>query len=386
MMIDRLIRVPIQELIGKYPVLTITGPRQGGKTTLIKNLFPNLPYISLETPDVRSQVMANPRELFVQHGHQLIIDEVQQVPSVLSYIQTIVDEDKAANFILSGSHNLLMLESISQSLAGRTALFYLLPFSLSELDQPGQSYESWIFKGFYPRIYDKGIPPARFYQDYLETYVQRDVRQIQNVGNLNLFTRFLGVCAAHIGQAINHSNVANSVGISVNTVKSWLSILETSYILYQLPPYYRNFNKRVTKSTKLYFYDTGLACALLRIKSEEALANYFQKGALFENLIISEICKHYFNKGERPPLYYWRDAKGHEIDLILDLGGKLLPIEIKSGRTFSREFFKNLDWWRKVANIPLLESYVIYGGEQDWQLEQGMLLSWRNMHAMPLEA
>lgn len=385
-MINRHITPAITSLLGKYPVLTITGPRQGGKTTLLKSLFQDWPYISLETPDVREKVQLNPRELFVKSGHKMVIDEVQRVPELLSYIQTIVDDDREACFILSGSHNLLMLENISQSLAGRTAIFYLLPFSLSELGQERQkNYEDWIFNGFYPRIYDREIPPGRFYPDYLETYVQRDVRQIKNIGNLNLFQRFLGVCAGYIGQTVNYSNMANSIGVSVNTVQNWLSVLETSFIVYQLTPYFRNFNKRITKATKLYFYDTGLACSLLRIRTVEALDNYFQKGALFENFIINEISKQYFNQGERPPIYYWRDHKGHEIDLLIDQGSQLLPIEIKAGRTFSSSFFKNLDWWRQIADIPVRESFVVYGGDEDWRLENGKLISWRNLNQLPVE-
>jgi uncharacterized protein len=312
-MIIRNIADSIKSVAGKYPVVTITGPRQGGKTTLIKSLFPDLPYFSMETPDVRLQVSENPRELFTRHGHRLVLDEVQRTPEVLSYIQTIVDEDPTAFFVLSGSHNMLMMENVSQTLAGRTAIFYLLPFSLAELDSAGitpAKYEELLFKGAYPRLYDKGLDPIGFYQSYIETYVQRDVRQVKNVGNLNLFSRFLSMCAGHIGQIVNYSSLANQVGISVNTAQNWLSILETSYIVYQLNPYFRNFNKRIVKSPKLYFYDTGLACSLLRINSLDALENYYQKGSVFENFVINEISKTYYNKGSRPPIYYWRDSTG----------------------------------------------------------------------------
>lgn len=336
----------------------------------------------METPDIREQVLQNPRGLFAQFGHRLIIDEVQRTPDMLSYIQTIVDEDPTAEFVLSGSHNLLMLEQISQSLAGRSAIFYLLPFSFTELKSGNyfsEQYETLIFQGNYPRLYDRHLTPLQFYPNYIETYVQRDVRQIKNVGNLNLFTRFLAICAGHIGQTINYSNLANDAGVSVSTARSWLSILETSFILYQLNPYYRNFNKRITKATKLYFYDTGLACSLLRLNNVTALENYYQKGALFENLIINEICRYFFNRGERPPIYYWRDHNQHEIDLLLDYGASLTCIEIKSGRTFSADFFKQLAWFQKITQIPLSGNYVIYGGDQDWALEYGQLLSWRNL-------
>ena len=238
-MIPRSIAPYVQEMIGKYPIITLTGPRQGGKTTLLKSLFPKFSYVSLEVPSMREQVVENPMALFAQFGHKLIIDEIQRVPDLLSYLQEIVDNDPEASFVISGSHNLLMLESVSQTLAGRTAIFYLLPFSMEELSSPTQRYEDWIFNGFYPRIYDKKIPPFRFYQDYIDTYVQRDVRQIKNLGNLNLFNRFLGLCAGYIGQTVNYSNMSNSLGVSVNTIISWLSILEASYILFQLSPYFK---------------------------------------------------------------------------------------------------------------------------------------------------
>lgn len=381
-MIYREITPFIKELLGKYPVITLTGPRQSGKTTLLKTIFQEWRYISMETPDVREKVVQNPRGLFAQYGHKIVLDEVQRTPDLLSYIQTIVDEDKEAQFILSGSHNLLMLEQISQSLAGRSAIFYLLPFSLKELSSGGnkwKKYEELIFNGFYPRIYDRQLAPHQFYPNYLETYVQRDVRQIKNVGNLNVFSRFLSICAGYIGQTINYNNLANDAGISVNTVKNWLSVLETSFIIYQLPPYYRNFKKRITKSTKLYFYDTGLACSLLRINNVNALENYFQKGALFENFIINEMSKSFYNQGKRPPFYFWRDSNKREIDLIIDMGSHLIPIEIKSGRTFNSTFFKNISWFQGIANIPVKNSYVIYGGDQNWEMEYGKLISWNDL-------
>lgn len=379
-MIDRQLATKIKEMKGKYSVITITGPRQSGKTTLIKTLFPEIPYFSMETPDVREQVTGNPRELFARFGHSLVLDEVQRTPEILSYIQTIVDEDPKAFFILSGSYNMLMMENVSQSLAGRTAIFYLLPLSLQELVNAGisgKTYEELIFQGFYPRLYDRDLEPSSFFPSYLETYVQRDVRQIKNIGNLNLFTRFLSICAGHAGQTINYSKLANDAGISLTTVQNWLSILETSFIIYQLNPYFRNFNKRIIKATKLYFYDTGLVCSLLRINNLTALENYYQKGALFENFIVNEVCKGYFNKGERPPVYYWNDSKGHEIDLVIDLGGRLLPIEIKSGRTFSSDYFKNINWWRQIVDLPIVDSLVVYGGDQNWETESGKLVTWQ---------
>ncbi|MEM6263953.1 MAG: ATP-binding protein [Bacteroidota bacterium] len=379
-MIPRAIKGTIQESLKSYPIITLSGPRQSGKTTLLKQMFPQFAYFSMEPPDVRRGVMEDPRGFFEQHGHRLLIDEVQRVPELLSYIQSIVDEDSDAKFVLSGSQNMLMMEQVSQSLAGRTGVFYLLPFSLEELSEAGmeeESYEQIIQRGFYPRIFDKQLLPNRFYPDYLETYVQRDVRQIKNIGNLALFQRFLSICAGHIGQTINYAQLASDTGISVSSVQNWLSVLETSFVVYRLSPYFRNFNKRITKAPKLYFYDTGLACSLLRIRDADALQNYFQKGALFENFIINEISKYYLNQGARPPIYYWRDQKQKEVDLMIDLGGELTVVEIKSGRTFHPEFFKHLTWIESISSLPIKNKYVIYGGDQDWKMDIGHLLSWR---------
>jgi predicted AAA+ superfamily ATPase len=384
-MIARLIEEEVKRWIGKYSIITLTGPRQSGKTTLLKSIFPDWQYVSLETPDSRSLALDDPRSFLKKYGDKIILDEVQRAPDLLSYIQTITDEDPSQSFIISGSHNLLMLEYVSQSLAGRTAILYLLPFSLKELSGTPfrfERYEEWIFQGFYPRIYDRQIPPQRFYSDYLETYVQRDVRQVKNIGDLNLFMRFMSLCAGRIGQTLNYSQLANDVGVSVTSVRNWLSVLETSFIAYQLNPYFRNFKKRITKATKLYFYDTGLACSLLRLKSPENLETYYNKGALFENFVINEICKSYYNRGERPPIYYWRDSKGREIDLIIDQGNSLIPIEIKSGATYHSDFFKNIEWWSEIADVPVGDRFVIYGGEKDWDLEHGKLRSWTQVNSL----
>ena len=382
-MIARQISASIQGLIGQYSVFTITGPRQSGKTTLIRSLFSTFPYFSLENPDTREQIRQDPRSLFARHGHRMVLDEVQRVPELLSYIQGIVDEDRSACFVLSGSHNPLMMESVNQSLAGRTAIFYLQPLSYVEIAATSSvgalSYEELIYRGGYPRIYDRQIAPERFYPDYLETYVQRDVRQLKNIGDLATFRRFMELCASQIGQTVNYSNLATAAGISLNTVKSWLSLLETSFVTYTLNPYFRNFKKRLVKSPKLYFRDTGLACSLLRLTSAEAVANYYQMGALFENLVMNEYSKLYFNRGERPPFYFWRDNSGHEINLLIDLGGRLQPLEIKAGRTYRRDFFKQLDWFQGVANVPLDKPTVIYGGDDDWTTDHGLLQSWRQI-------
>ncbi len=381
-MIARQIEPIIREQIGKYSVLTITGPRQSGKTTLIKNLFADLPYFSFENPDVRKQIERDPRNLFATHGHRMVLDEVQRYPEMLSYIQGIVDEDRDACFVLSGSHNMLMMESVSQTLAGRTAIFYLHPLSYSEISMGVDrefSLDELMWAGGYPRIYDRDLDPKRFYQNYLETYVQRDVRQIKNIGNLGTFARFLGICAGFIGQTINQNTLADAAGISRSTVNSWLSVLETSYVIYQVQPYYKNFKKRIVKSPKLYFRDTGLACSLLRINSAEALQNYYQRGAIFENFVYNEVAKAYYNQGNRPPFYFWRDSNQREIDMILDHGLTLRPIEIKSGTTYRSDYFKHLDWFAEIADVPLDTAAVIYGADNNWEADSGHLISWKNI-------
>ena len=380
-MIPRHVEPIIRAQIDKYPVITITGPRQSGKTTLIKRLFPELPYFSLENPDVRRQIERDPRELFSLHGHRLVLDEVQRFPELLSYIQGIVDEDRTACFVLSGSHNMLMMESVSQTLAGRTTIFYLQPLSYAELadSEPDLSATELVWQGGYPRIYDRDLEPERFYQDYLDTYVQRDVRQIKNIGNLGAFTRFLSICAGFASQTLNYTTLAEAAGISRPTAVSWLSVLETSFVVYQVQPYFKNFKKRIVKAPKLYFRDTGLACALLRIASPDALRNYYQRGALFENFIFNEMAKAFYNLGKRPPLYYWRDNAGREIDLLIDQGISLRPVEIKSGTTYQRDFFRHLDWFADTATDPLDRPTVVYGGDRDWDAEGGRLMSWRRV-------
>lgn len=384
MLIPRQLTSAIRAQIGKYPVFTITGPRQSGKTTLIRELFPQLPYFSLENPDVRRQLERDPRALFSQYGHQLVLDEVQRLPELLSYIQGIVDEDRDARFVLSGSHNMLMMESVSQTLAGRTTIFYLHPLSNAELAEraPKISLDELMWRGGYPRIYDRDLDPGRFYPDYLETYVQRDVRQIKNIGDLNVFIQFLSVCAGFTGQLVNYSTLANAAGISRATAVSWLSVLETSFIVYRVNPYFRNFRKRLTKSPKLYFRDTGLVCALLRIASPEALSTYYQRGAVYENFVMNEVSKAYYNRGDRPPLYFWQDRGRHEIDLLLDHGVSLQPVEIKSGTTYRRDFFKQLDWFAGVADVPLDTPTVVWGADDDWAAETGKLVSWRNLNRL----
>jgi predicted AAA+ superfamily ATPase len=382
-MIERTLASKVTSLAQRFQVITLTGPRQSGKTTLVRATFPDLPYVSLEEPDIRQIALTDPRGFLSNYPNGVILDEIQNTPELFSYIQRIVDENRQIQFILTGSSNFLLMEKISQTLAGRTAVLHLLPFSLQELEPLADSYENLIFKGQYPRIYDRTIPPPDFYPSYIQTYVDRDVRMIKNIGDINAFIQFTQLCAGRIGQPLNNASLANDAGISPNTAKSWLSILESSYILYRLQPYHRNFNKRLVKSPKLYFYDTGVACSLLGIREQEQVNLHYMKGSLFENLILNEFIKRSFNRGENSQPYYWQDNHGKEIDCLLVNGEKVTAVEIKSGKTMSASYFENLNYWRSLANFPENQEYVVYGGDQSMQTGAGTLISWKNLDRIP---
>ena len=382
-MIERTLASKVTSLAQKFQVITLTGPRQSGKTTLVRATFPDLPYVSLEEPDIRQIALTDPRGFLSNYPNGVILDEIQNTPELFSYIQRIVDENRQIQFILTGSSNFLLMEKISQTLAGRTAVLHLLPFSLQELEPLADSYENLIFKGQYPRIYDRTIPPPDFYPSYIQTYVDRDVRMIKNIGDINAFIQFTQLCAGRIGQLLNYASLANDAGISPNTAKSWLSILESSYILYRLQPYHRNFNKRLVKSPKLYFYDTGVACSLLGIREQEQINLHYMKGSLFENLILNEFIKRSFNRGENRQPYYWQDNHGKEIDCLLVNGEKVTAIEIKSGKTISISYFENLNYWRSLTTLPENQEYVVYGGDQSMQTSAGTLISWKNLDRIP---
>ena len=382
-MIKRQIASKLLQLSEKFQVVTITGPRQSGKTTIAKAVFKDYDYVSLENLDTRLLASEDPRGFLQNHPNKCIIDEIQHVPELLSYIQTIVDEEKVkGRFILTGSQNLLLLEKISQSLAGRTAVTKLLPLSQFELNElpdfnPG-NYEELIFTGSYPGIYNDNILPSDFYSAYLETYIQRDVRQIQNIRNLNTFTNFIKLCAGRTGQIIDYSSLASDAGVSVNTVKEWISVLEASYIILLLQPFYKNFSKRLIKSPKLYFYDTGLASFLLNIRDEKQLSTHYLKGSLFENFVILELLKHRYNQGLQSDIYFWRDNKKNEIDCIID---KVEPIalEIKSGKTFTKEFLKMKKFWNRLHNTGENTFCLVYGGDESFSFLETPVYSWRNM-------
>ena len=382
-MIARILQSKIISLAEKFQVITLTGPRQSGKTTLVKAAFPVLPYVSLEEPDVRQIALTDPRGFLANYPDGAVLDEIQNVPDLFSYIQSLVDENRQIRFILTGSSNFLLIEKISQTLAGRTAILHLLPFSFAELEPGPVPFEKVIFKGQYPRIYDREISPTDFYPSYIQTYVEKDVRLMKNIGDINTFIQFTRLCAGRTGQLLNYASLASDAGISPNTAKAWLSVLESSYILYRLQPYHRSFNKRLVKSPKLYFYDTGVACSLLGIHTENDVTLHYLKGALFENLIINEFIKRSFNRGENRQSYFWQDSRGKEVDCLLVDGEKITPLEIKSGKTMSASYFDNLNYWQSLAGLPENQGCVVYGGEASMQTKAGVLISWRHLDRIP---
>jgi uncharacterized protein len=364
-------------------VLTLSGPRQSGKTTLIKNCFSDFTYLNLEETDKKEIAMNDPRSFFEIFKGNLIIDEAQNVPDLFSWIQVIVDRDKnERKFILTGSQNFLLLEKITQSLAGRTAIFNLFPFSMDELKNTefeSSDCNEYIFKGFYPRLYDKGLNPVRWLNDYILSYIERDVRNIVNVGDLIQFQRFIRLCAGRIGQLVNFSQIGNELGVSYHTVQKWLSILEASFIVFRLQPWFSSYNKRIIKTSKLYFYDTGLASILLGVKKSDDLDFHFMKGALFENLIIAELAKYFYNSGQRPSMYFWRDIAGNEIDCLLESGQNLIPVEIKSGTTISGSWLKGISFFQNLTNMVKPDkSFIVYGGIENQNRMECNILSWKD--------
>jgi predicted AAA+ superfamily ATPase len=380
-MIQREIGNVLVKMAEKMPVISITGPRQSGKTTLARMCFPEYDYVNLENPDMYEAAKDDPRLFLSQFKKGIIIDEVQRLPSLFSYIQTISDErNKPGEFILTGSENFLLSEKISQSLAGRVFVSHLLPLSISELERADlvktEDMDATLFHGFYPRIHKMNIEPEMFFPSYIHTYVERDVRQIVNVSNLFLFQKFLRIAAGRVGQLINYNNIANEVGVDLKTVKSWFSILESSFIVFFLPPHFENFSKRIIKTPKLYFHDIGLACSLLGIRKKEELTSHWSKGALFENMIIADLMKGFLNQGKRPSLYFWRDSAGNEVDCLIDTGSEIKCVEIKSGTTISSDFFKGLKYYRKLN--PKAAPFLIYGGVVNSIQSNATIFGWRN--------
>lgn len=382
-MIPREIASHVKGLCETFPVVTITGPRQSGKTTLCRYLFPHKPYVSLESLDQRSYASNDPRAFLDEYRDGAVIDEVQRVPELLSYLQGEVDErPDAGRFVLTGSANLALLESVSQSLAGRTGLATLLPCTLRELERfGGNPHSLWeqVWRGGFPAIPDRGIAPLDWFEAYVSTYVERDVRRITNVMDLSAFQTFLGLIAGRAGQLLNLSQLGGEAGVTHNTARAWLSVLEAGYIVFRLQPFHANIRKRLVKAPKTYFYDTGLACFLIGIRSADQLEKHPLRGALFENYVICEVLKTTLNNGRRPRLSFYRDHQGHEVDLLVERGDTLTAVEIKSGRTIASDFFSGLDWLSQQnlgPNRPPLAPLLIYGGNEKQERTKATVIPW----------
>ncbi len=363
-MISRTAAIKLKALATQFKSVALIGPRQSGKTTLARHVFSKKPYVSLENPDTRRFALEDPRSFLALYPEGAILDEAQRAPELFSYLQQILDEDDTkGKFIITGSNNFLLQESISQSLAGRIAYLFLLPFSIAELHKEEiTSLQQLIFKGFYPPVWDQPVESGKWYADYIRTYIERDVRQLKNITDLNTFERFLRLCAGRTGQLLNMNSLALETGVDNKTVNSWIGVLESGFILFRLQPHHVNFNKRIVKMPKLYFYDTGLVCALLGIQHPGQLDYHHMTGALFENMVISELIKSRYNKALNSNLYFWRDNVGHEIDILVENPVENFPIEIKYGKTITPEFFKGLLYWQKISKIQ--SGAVIYGGPE----------------------
>jgi predicted AAA+ superfamily ATPase len=385
-MIERSAAPTLQELAQSFPVVAVTGPRQSGKTTLVKTIFPDKPYVSLEDLDIRDFATIDPKGFLSQYPDGAILDEVQRCPDLFSYLQSIVDHNqRPGQFILTGSQQFGLLSGITQSLAGRVAMLSLLPFSLGELQNSQtapDSVEKLLFQGLYPPIYDRQPNPVHWYDNYIRTYVERDVRQLINVRDLNTFQRFVRMCAAHTGQLLNLSSLANDCGINHMTAKAWISVLEASYLVTLLSPHFNNFNKRLVKSPKLYFLDTGLAARLLGLQTQEQLALHPQRGALFETWVVSELLKARFNQALSSNLYFWRDHIGNEVDILVEKTNQLVPIEVKSGQTLAPDFLKGINHWLQLAGESADKGWLVYGGSQNQTRQNIQVVSWQDMEPL----
>lgn len=377
---------PILQEYTRFPVVALLGPRQSGKTTLVKETFKNYIYTTLEDFKTRELAQGDPERFLQLHDneHGLIIDEFQNVPTILSAIQVVADTKKRPGFfILTGSQNFLMNEAITQSLAGRVGILNLFPLSLHEMKTNGitcSSLETVMFQGAYPRIHAEQFPPSQLYPSYIQTYIERDVRTLKNIGDLAAFQKCLKLCAGRVGQLLNYSELATACGVSVPTIQRWISILEACYIVFRLQPYSNNFNRRLINHPKLYFYDTGLVCSLLDIESPSRLALDRLYGSIFENFIIADFYKQYASLAKRPPLYFWRDKNGSlEVDCVIENSNTLIPVEIKSGTSIALDFFTNLKRWNALvtsSGLNLGKSYIVYGGEKSQDADEWATLGW----------
>lgn len=381
-MVPRLLAPHLLRLAGQYPVVTLTGPRQSGKTTLCRATFPDKPYVSLEDPDQRRFAIEDPRGFLDSYAEGAIFDEFQNAPELPSYLQGMVDEDpRAGRFILTGSQHFAPMHRVSQSLAGRTALLRLLPFSLRELAAiaPAKDLAATLYAGFFPRIHDRGLDPTQALRDYFATYVERDLRQLTAVHDLQRFDRFVRLCAGRIGQIVNLTSLGNDAGVSQATARAWLDLLQTSYILFLLPPWFANTGKRLVKSPKLHFYDTGLAAWLLGIRSPDQIGRDPLFGSLFENMVVAEALKHRFNTGQDGELYFYRDSTGNEIDLVMPAREGLRLVEIKAGATVNPDYFRGLRHFARAFPGLAQSGSVIYGGNLPQPRSDWPVIPWRQL-------
>lgn len=384
-MIPRAAENLVREMLRGFPIVTVTGPRQTGKTTLARAVFADKPYLSLEDPDVRRMALDDPRALLGSLPNGGVLDEVQRAPELFSYLQTLVDTDgRMGLFLLTGSQQFALLSGITQSLAGRSAFIELLPFSRCELPatEPAADHlDTMLFTGGYPPLYDRQLSPRTWFPAYVTAYLERDVRQLLKVQDLDAFQRFVRLCAGRSGQLLNLSSLATDCGITHNTAKAWISVLQASYLLFLLPPYHVNFGKRLVKARKLYFYDTGLLCWLLGIQAAEQLAAHPLRGSIFETFVLSELKKSCLNRGIPAQFHFWRDSNGNEVDLLVETGGKVIPIEIKSGQTLNRDFFIGLERWLALAGGLAHAPALIYGGSHRQERKGIRILGWQDAAA-----
>lgn len=382
-MIPRELTATVLRLARGFPVVVVTGPRQAGKTTLVRAAFADKPYVSMEDPDVRQFATEDARGFLAGYPDGAIFDEAQRVPDLLSYLQGVVDADRRpGRFILTGSQNFALSHAISQSLAGRAGIAQLLPLSAVELDAAHlleTDLDAWMFCGGYPELWNRPIDPRDWFAGYVATYLERDVRDLTAVRDLIAFQRFLRLCAARTGQLLNLSSLAADGGISQSTAKAWLNILETGYIVFRLAPHFANFGRRLIKTPKLYFHDTGLAAFLLGIQNAQQLSTHAARPALFETMIVGEFLRAAWNRGMPSNMYFWRDSTGNEVDLLRDEAGVLWPVEIKSGQTVAGDMLKGLLKWRDLAGVPTGEPWLVFGGEGDSRRRDVRVMGWRAM-------
>lgn len=385
-MIQRTLCDQVCHLAGQFKALAITGPRQSGKTTLARNSFPDKDYISLESPDERSRATKDPRRFLRRFPDGAVLDEVQRVPELFSYLQERLDEvGKPGQFVLTGSQQFGMMQEISQTLAGRVAVLHLLPCSYGELKEAGHAPETVdeaIFQGGYPALYEPGADVQPWLDSYITTYVERDVRQIVNVQNTSVFQRFTSLCAGNIGQLLNASRIGADCGVTHGTVGQWISVLEASFLVFRLQPHHRNFRKRLVKTPKLYFWDTGLACRLLGIESSRQLATHPLRGSLFENWVVVELAKARLHSARRSNLFFWRNNTGLEVDVLMERADQLQPVEIKSGATIAADWTDSLHAWMKLATNSAIRPQVAYGGDTSWEEDGISFIPWKQVGAI----